>query len=68
MLQIFYKWCANQAKPEASLLQAMQEEAELLHRDTVNRELKLIDDKYKIEANRAKAEYLLKQIQATQPS
>lgn len=62
-LQMFYEWCASRAKPKPSLQEEMQQEADLLHRDTINRELRLIDDKYKIAANRAKATYLLEQIQ-----
>lgn len=62
MLQMFYEWCARRAKPKPTLQEEMKEEAELLHRDTVNRELQLIDDKYKIAANRAKARFLLEQI------
>lgn len=61
-MQMFYEWCARRAKPKPSLGEEMREEAELLHRDTINRELKLIDDKFKIAANRAKAKYLLEEI------
>lgn len=68
-LQMFYEWCAQRAKPKPSLVQVMREESELLHRDTINRELQLIDDQHKIAANRAKARFLLNQIDnPSQPS
>lgn len=60
-MQMFYEWCGARAKPKPTLEEEMREEAELLHRDTISRELRLIDDKYKIAANRAKAKYLLEQ-------
>ncbi len=65
MLQIFYKWCAARAKPKPTLVQELQINATLLHRDTIERELRLIKDKYMIEANKAQAKYLLEQIAAS---
>lgn len=61
-LQMFYEWAGARAKPKPTLEDEMQEEADLLHKDTISRELRLIDDKFKISANRAKAKYLLEQI------
>lgn len=63
-MQMFYEWCAALAKPKPTLEESMAAEADLLLHDTINRELKLIDDQHKISANRAKAQYLLKKIKA----
>lgn len=62
-MQIFYEWCAKRVHPKPTLADEMREEAELLERDTVERELRLIDDQYKVAANRAKATYLLKSLE-----
>lgn len=64
-MQMFYEWAGARAKPKPTLHEEMQEEADLLHKDTISRELRLIDDKFKIAANRAKAKYLLQQIDTT---
>lgn len=64
MLQVFYKWCASQITPRPTLQEEMQKEAEWLHRDTIKRNLRLIDDRYKIAANRAKARMLLELIKS----
>lgn len=61
-MQMFYEWAGSRAKPKPTLAEEMREEADLLHKDTISRELRLIDDKFKIAANRAKAKYLLEQI------
>ena len=61
-MQMFYEWAGSRAKPKPTLEDEMREEADLLHKDTISRELHLIDDKFKIAANRAKAKYLLEQI------
>jgi len=63
MLQIFYEWCAARAKPKPTILEDVQAEADHLYRDTIERQLKLIDDKHKIAANRAKANFLLDQLE-----
>lgn len=65
MLQIFYEWCAARATPKPSLIEELRHNATLLHRDTIERELRLIKDKYMIEANKAQAKYLLEQITAS---
>jgi len=62
MLQVLYKWCAHRVTPPATLNEIMHQTAEALYRDTVSRKLNLIDDQHKIEANTAKASYLLNQI------
>lgn len=62
MWQMFCKWVGNMAKPEPTLQEELLQEADLLNRDTINRELKLIDDRHKIEANQEKARYLLTKI------
>lgn len=61
-VQAFCKMCASHVEPKPTLSQELAEEAELLNRDTISRELKLIDDECKILANQRKAEYLLNMI------
>lgn len=62
MLQMFYEWCAARAKAKPTLVEELQHNATLLHRDTIERELRLIKDRHLIEANKAQAKYLLDQI------
>jgi uncharacterized membrane-anchored protein len=62
MWQMFCKWAGKHAAAEPTLQEILVIEAELLNRDTINRELKLIDDRHKIEANQEKARYLLSKI------
>lgn len=64
-MQIFYKWAASRVEPKPSLTEELAADVEYLHRDTVNRQIRLIDDEFKIKANKAKAEYLLEQIQSS---
>lgn len=66
-MQMFYKWAASQVEPKPSLAEELTADAEYLHRDTINRQIRLIDDEFKIKANKAKAAYLLEQIQASAP-
>jgi len=61
-LQMFYEWAAKRVKPKPQLRDELLEESDLLLRDTIERELQLIDDRHKIEANREKAAYLLSKI------
>lgn len=61
-LQWIYEWCAKRAKPATTMEEILSAEAERLLHDTVNRELQLIDDQHKVEANKAKAKYLLEKI------
>lgn len=61
-MQMFYEWAASRAKPKPTLEEELHAEAALLHRDTVYRELQLIDAQHKILANRAKAKFLLEQV------
>lgn len=65
MLQVFYAWCAARIKPEPTVLEDIQAEADRLYRDTIERRLRFIDDEYKIRANTAKSEFLLKQLLAS---
>lgn len=65
MLQMFYEWCAQHAKPKPTLIEELKENAELLNRDTIERELRLIADKYLVEANKAQARYLLERIKSS---
>jgi hypothetical protein len=64
MLQMFYEWCAARAKPKPTILEDIRAESDHLYRDTIERQLKLIDDRYKIAANRAKASFLFDQLES----
>lgn len=63
MLQVFYAWCAARIKPVPTMLEDIQAEADRLYRDTINRQLQLIDDKYKVAANQAKTNFLFDQME-----
>ena len=62
ILQTFYAWCAARIAPKPTLQDDMIAEADRLRRDTIERQLRLIDDEHKIMANKTKAEFLLEQI------
>lgn len=54
-------------KPKPSLEEVALEEAMLLDRDILNRELKIIDDQFKVQAQHAKKQFIMDWLQRDTP-
>lgn len=62
-----FSWLPGYKKPEGSVDDNAIDEARLLERDILNRELELIEKEYKIKAQRAKQEHIIAWLKRPKP-